>query len=723
MGKRWKRRKQAAPPAPAPASAGANGAPIDWTVLARALAIAGVVLWIYWPSLPGAFLWDDDSYITENRLLHSVAGLGTIWFQPGAFRDWYPIEETALWIEWQLWGLHTLGYHVVNVVLHIVSAWLVWRLLAQFGLRLAWMGGLLFAIHPVQVESVAWISELKNTLAQPFILLAMISYVDFDQRKDARAYGFALGCFLVAVLCKLSVVLFPFVILLHAWWKRGRLDGNDLKAATPFFAVALLAGSVTTLGGVWGKEFAHLPPHFLPPDGIWGRLALAGEALAFYFSKAFLPVGLLPVYPLWPVQPFSFVSILPWAGLGAVIGWCWHQRRGWGRHALLGLGFFVINLAPCPGFLPAPNMGYAWVMDHFLYLPLLGLIGLVIAGWERLGDRLSLAMRRIAGTFAAIVLAALAIESHSYARLYRDSETLWTYTLAHNPRAWPGHNNLGRLRQAAGHLDAAIAEYEQALQIEPAYPEAHYNLGLALQQSGRLPEAMDQYRQALQFKADYAQAHNDLGNALLLAGRLPEAMAEYQQALEINPAFAEAHNDLGSAWQRQNQLAEALAQYEQAETLDPEDAQAHYNRALILQQTGRLPEAIAEYREAVQLAPDNVPARAKLESALRSAGEAPGQAGGSDQAGDALNHYNLGTALAQQGRYPEAIAQFQESVRLAPDSIQVRNNLAVVLARTGRIPEAIAQLQAAQQIDPANAEISRNLAKLQALQSGASANP
>jgi len=311
MGKRWKRKKQAAPPAPEPESSGAEITQLYWITLIRALGIAGVVLWIYGPSLHGSFLWDDDSYVTDNRLLHSVAGLGTIWFQPGAFRDWYPIEETALWVEWHLWGLDPLGYHIVNVVLHVVSAWLVWRLLARFGLRLAWIGGLLFAIHPVQVESVAWISELKNTLAQPFILLAMISYLNFEQRKNARAYGLALGCFLVAVLCKLSVVLFPFVILLYAWWKRGRIDASDFKASAPFFAVALLAGLVTTLAGVWGKEFTHLPVHFLPPDGIWGRLALAGEALAFYFSKAFLPVELLPVYPLWPVRPFSLVSFLP----------------------------------------------------------------------------------------------------------------------------------------------------------------------------------------------------------------------------------------------------------------------------------------------------------------------------------------------------------------------------------------------------------------------------
>jgi tetratricopeptide (TPR) repeat protein len=731
-----------------------------WSAFIRALVISAATLWIYWPALHGGWLWDDDSYITDNRLLHSMAGLGTFWFQPGAFRDWYPLEETVLWLEWHLWGLNTLGYHLVNVVLHIANALLVWRLLARFDLRWAWLGGLLFAIHPVQVESVAWISELKNTLSQLFILLAMTAYLDADARKIPRAYWLALGFFVLAVLCKLSVVLFPFVILLHAWWKRGRIGAADFRGSAPFFVVALLAGLVTTLGGVWGRQFSHLAPHFLPPDGVLGRLALAGLSFAFYVSKALLPIRLLPVYPLWPVHPLAPVTWLPWLVLAAVIAWCWQRREGWGRHVLFGLGFFLINLLPCPGFLPAPNMGYAWVMDHFLYLPLLGLIGLVIAGSERLAVDLSPVTRRAAGVLAIALLIALTMDSHACARLYRDSQTLWTYTLARNPQAWPGHNNLGKIRQAEGRYDDAIAQYRQALAIEPSYAEAHYNLGLALQQAGRLPEAMQEYQRALQIKSDYAKAHNDLGNALLLAGRVPEAIDEYHRALQINPDFADAHNDLGSAFQRKNEIPQALAEFETALQLDPEDAQAHFNRALILQQTGRLPEAIADYRQAIALKPDDAPARRNLEIALRLAGESPDAANpapSATPANDAQNHYNqglllqrsgrlaeaeaeyqqalqinpddekahynLGTALAQSGQFPEATVQFQAVVRLVPNSIQARNNLAVVLAKTGRIPEAIEQLKDAQQIDPDNADIARNLAKLESLQPGATPHP
>ncbi len=733
-----------------------------WSALVRGLVIAVATFWIYAPSLHGGWLWDDDSYITDNPLLHSWAGLGTLWFHPGSFRDWYPLEETVLWLEWHLWGLDTLGYHLVNVLLHAVNALLVWRLLARFGLRFAWAGGLLFAIHPVQVESVAWISELKNTLSELFILLAMTAWLDADARKTPRAYWMSLACFTLAVLCKLSVVLFPVIILLHAWWKRGRVIGGDLRASAPFFAVALFVGLVTTAAGVWGRQFSHLSPHFLPPDGLWGRLALAGLSFTFYFAKSLLPVGLLTVYPLWPVHPFAPATWLPWLAFAAIAAWCWHLRRGWGRHALFGLGFFIINLLPCPGFLPAPNMGYAWVMDHFLYLPLLGLVGLAVAAGEGLAAQLSVPARRVSAALTMAVLVALGIESHSYAKLYRDSATLWTYTLSRNPRAWPGDNNLGKIDQAAGRFREAVDDYQNAIRLEPGAPEPHYNLGLVLLRSGQLPQAITQLRQAAQINPDYAKAFNDLGNALLLAGQVPEAIEAYQRALQINPGFSAAHNDLGNALRGENRIPEALDQFETALAFDPDNAQAHFNRALVLQQTGRLPEAIAEYRTAVQLRPDDAASQAALDKALRLSGEVPGAtavvATGStpplDQAQSHYNqglllqqgghlteaatqyqqaiqlnpddekaHYNLGTALAQSGQFPEAAAQFQEVIRLAPNSVQARNNLAVVLARTGRLNDAIQQLKDAQQIDPGNPAIARNLAKLESLQAGASASP
>jgi hypothetical protein len=261
-----------------------------------------------------------------------------------------------------------------------LSALLVWRLLSKFGLRLAWLGGLIFAIHPVQVESVAWIVELKNTLSLPPFLLAMCAWIRLRGARKAKDYWLALGLFLVAMLCKLSVVLFPLVILLYAWWRRGRIGWNDLKmSAALFWRFPRVLGLITIGTGIWDQRFNHADSGAMPVGGLLARLVAAGLSLSFCFSKSFLPVGLLPIYPKWTIDPSSPVQFLPWLVLGGVICWFWTKRHSWGRHALLGLGFFLINLGPCPGFIPAPDMAFTWVMDHFLYLPIIGLIGLVVA--------------------------------------------------------------------------------------------------------------------------------------------------------------------------------------------------------------------------------------------------------------------------------------------------------------------------------------------------------
>src|SRR6202453_3584804 len=321
--------------------------PFETKILFLALLIGAAILAIYWPAFHGEWLWDDDVYITDNLLLRNMAGLWTIWSQPGITKDYYPIEATAEWVQWHLWGLNTLGYHLTNVALHIVSSLLVWRLLSRFQLRFAWLGGLLFAIHPVQVESVAWAAELKNTLSMPFLLAAFILYLDYDETKRSRHLIWAVVFFALAVLCKISVVFMPVVILLHVWWKTGRIQWKNAKVSVPFFAVALAVGLATVLGGVWARQFNYLPPDYMPEGGWLGRFVLAGLAIAFYFSKVVLPVNLLPVYPLWPVNYTAPLEYLPWLVLGIVIYVCWRKRQTWGRHVLFGLGFFLINLAPC----------------------------------------------------------------------------------------------------------------------------------------------------------------------------------------------------------------------------------------------------------------------------------------------------------------------------------------------------------------------------------------
>jgi len=513
-------------------------------LLLQAMVIVAAGLWVFWPTLRGDWLWDDNVLVTDNLQLRNLSGLWNIWFAPGSQRDYYPLEQTVLWLEWQLWHTDTLGYHVITLVLHLLSALLVWRLLGKMGLRLAWLGGLLFAIHPVQVESAAWAAELKNTLSLPPLLLAMSFYLDYEERKSRSDYLLALALFGVALLCKLTVVMFPVVILLYAWWKRSRIGWGALKTSAPFFVLSLAVGLITILSGVWDGLFNHLTSDYVPAGGFAARLALAGQELAFYFSKSVLPVELLPVYPKWAVDPASPLHYLPWLVLGGVVYWLWTKRRSWGRHALLGLGFFLINLAPCPGFIPAPNLGYAWVRDHFLYLPIIGLIGLVAAAFGQVEKRLAPTFRPMGVGAVALVMMLLAWESRGYARLYINQETLWTYTLQRNPEAWPAYNGLGVVLEGKGRISEAIEQYEQALQIDADYVDAHYNLGTVLGKTGRMSEAMEQYEEVLRLDPDYAEAHNNLGVALAKTGRIPEAMEQFEEALRLNPDYADARNNL-----------------------------------------------------------------------------------------------------------------------------------------------------------------------------------
>jgi len=512
--------------------------------LLHALLIVAAAFWVFAPALNGDWLMDDDMYVTQNVLLHDPARLWKIWFVPGSLIEYYPLEATAQAVQWHLWHMQTLGYHLTNLILHIISALLIWRLLEKFGLRLAWLGGFLFAIHPAVVESVAWISELKNTLSLPPLLLAMCAWIDYEERGKPRDYFLALGLFLVALLCKISVSLFPAVILLYVWWKRGRIGWRDLKAALPFFVLSFALVLVSTLAGYWYQE-AHLHQVPLPPLGNFAtRLALAGWSISFYFWKCIWPVDMLPMYPKWPIDHLTFVSFLPWPILAGAIWLFWTKRKSWGRHALLGLGFFLINLAPFVGFIPVSYMQFTWVMDHFLYIPIIGLIGIAVATVESIDDVITAPLRPFLAGATAIVLTLLAWQSYSYAQIYIGPEKLWSYTLEQNPASWLAHNNLGNVFLETGRVPEAVAEYNTALQLKPSMTEAHNNLGFALEQSGRTSEAIEHYELALKFDPHFALAHANLANALCRAGRFQEAIEHYEQDLLVNPSDQNARTEL-----------------------------------------------------------------------------------------------------------------------------------------------------------------------------------
>ncbi len=494
--------------------------PLSWPALGltllQAAVIAIAVLWIYHPVFHGTWLWDDDYLLSENQVVHSPDGIMDIWFNPASLIDFFPLTVSVEWLEWQLWPNNPFCFHFTSVIMHIVSSLLIWLLFRKLGLRLAWLGGLLFAIHPAMVESVAWMAELKNTLATPPFILACCFWVDYDRSRHIDHYFIALGLFLVAMLCKTTMVMFPFLILFYAWWKYDRITWWDILRSGPFFAISLAIGVLVIVFLRHG-----VGEGMTPLGGVFSRLACAGLSLAFYFSKCVLPIRYFPIYPEWDIDPPHLSQFLPWPVVIGALAWLWTRRQPWARHILFGFGFFIINLLPFIGFRMISFMRFTWVMDHFLYLPIIGLLGLAVAAASQLDLRFSASTRpyRIAGLVVALAL--LARESHNYSKIFVDQTHLWTYTIRHNPYAWPAYNNLGNVLSNERKLPEAKENYESALELNPDYPEAHNNLGRIYAAWGQFPAALAQFEEALRLEPDLASAQQNKAAVLQAMSAAP----------------------------------------------------------------------------------------------------------------------------------------------------------------------------------------------------------
>ena len=541
-----------------------------WDFL-RAVVIVALGWWVFAPALHGGWIWDDLVYIANNPLSGDPNRLWKIWFLPGSFIEYYPIEETVQWAQWECFRDNTLGYHVTNLVLHLVSALLVWRLLAKLSLRLAWLGGLLFAVHPAMVESVAWMSELKNTLSLPPFLLAACAYIDYDEHGRRRDYLLSLGLFLVAMLCKISMAPFPLVILLYAWWKRGRIDWRDLKAATPFLVISLVLGITTILAGIWYRPTHHMAPDHVEVGGLLARFDLIGLLIGWYICLVVCPVTHSFFYPKWTVDPPSLLHFLTWPVLAIVIGYLWSRRWTWGRHVLLGLGFFFLNLAPFLGFTAPSYMGFSWAMDHFLYLPIIGLIGLAVAGLEQIDVEMPATVRPWGVGVVTLAMMGLAWSSHRYAETFASEVALWTHTV----------------------------------ECDPGSETAHADLGTALMRQSRFEEAVVQFKLAAQLNPLDQTVHDTLGQTLAQMGRLQEAMTEFDKAIEINPRDTSPFANRGHLWQIMGNSERADADFSRAIALNPDLPQPYINRSALRQVKGDWSGAMSDLQKYCRLAPSS----------------------------------------------------------------------------------------------------------------------
>jgi len=505
--------------------------------IAGGLLLVALTFVAYAPALRGGFVWDDALYVRDDPLIKANDGLRRFWCTT-EFTDYYALSNTSLWLEWRLWGNHPRGYHVTNILLHAVNALLIWRLLQRLRIPAAWFAALVFALHPVNVMSVAWISERKNVLSLLFALLTLLAFLRWDDTRLWRWHVAAVGAFALALLSKTAVVMLPVVLLWCVWWRHNRVSPRDGVATIPFFTLSLVMGLVT----IWFERQHGIVHEVVRVDSFAARLAGAGWAIWFYVGKSLWPVGLATVYPRWDVNAASPMAWLPVFVVAVVGVGCWKFRATWGRGALFALGCFVAMLLPVLGFINIAFMAYSFVADHWQYAAIIPVIALACAAGAKAVER---AQWRGWPAVAVFVAVALGAGTWRRAHVWHDDETLWRDTLERNPAAWMAHNNLANVLLAQGHADEAAAQYQETIRLKPDYGNAHYNLGIVDFQRGDYSEATAQFRAAVRLKPRSAEAYNNLGAALAKMGQTNDAIAQFETAARLAPNWNEPRTNLG----------------------------------------------------------------------------------------------------------------------------------------------------------------------------------
>jgi tetratricopeptide (TPR) repeat protein len=555
------------------------------------LALALLTLFAYLPALNGDFVWDDQENITHNRTLRDLQGLYRIWSEPTSNVQYLPLTHTSFWIEYHLWGLNRMGYRLVNILLHAGSACLLCLFLQRLNIRGAWMAGILFALHPVATESVAWITERKNTLSGFFCLLALCFYPSLRNtdslrpKSDKKGYGLSLFFYLCALASKQVSCTLTAVIPLLIWYKRGRITKNDLLLLLPWVTAGAAIGLIATGQeihhvGAQGEEFARSP---------WERCLIAGRAASFYPRKLLWPTELTFIYPRWSIDPTSFSQALFPLGLLLGVIALWRLRHRLGRGTITALGIFLAPMLPALGFFNIYATLFSFVCDHWQYHSMPALIApiasLAVGLLSPLSNRP--ALRLVVG----LLIAEMTLLTWNQAHIYRGPATLWEDTLRKNPSAWLAHHNLGYVTDASQPARAEV-RMTRALRIRPHYAKAHNNLGETLIRQGKPEMALTHFRAALKVlphdstgdPETAASAHNNIGNTLASLGRIPEALSSFNEALALKPDFAAAHNNLGALLAEEGDLEEAIRCFRRALEIDPGYESAQRNLALAITQ-------------------------------------------------------------------------------------------------------------------------------------------
>ena len=635
------------------------------------LFLFALVFIVYRPILPGNFLMDDHRLIKdENPLATGELTPLTIWFQTD-----FTLSTFALRLQWLAWGENPCGYHVVNLTLQGLSAVLLWRLLARLKIPGAWLAAAIFAVHPVGVNSVARIAEIKNTLSLPFFILSFWFYLRYEKfshkaaRKNPAAgrgwrehaalwYGLSLVAFVLALLSKTSTVMLPLVLLGCAFWQRGKITRQDFLQISPFLFLSLAFG----LMSAWFQKHQALAmaSQTLQPESFLQKLIGAGRDFWFYLGKALLPVNLSIVYVRWKLDATTLVSFLPVLLLCVGFILCWRFRRSWGRHILFGLGCFFVTLFPALGFFDSQFLTMWQVSDHLQYLPLIAPVTLAVAA---LAFVLNAKMFKVAGLILVLTFSILTFQR---AQVFATEESLFRDTLAKNPAASNAHNDLGVILAKRQNYAEATAHFSSAVQADPDNAGAQMNLAQALAANGKFAEAETHFLAAIRLKPANPMAHKSFASVLSQQGRNSEAIVQLQLALclDTKPDI-QTRLDLAGIFFRTGAARAAEDQFRKVLSLNPDLPEPLNNLAWLLATSSD--DTLRDGAEAIRHAERACDLTGFKQTIMIS---------------------TLAAASAEGGRFPEAVATAETAVRwgTAPGESQLTaiNNQLLPLYRAGR---------------------------------------
>lgn len=659
----------------------ANAMRPNWTVPACLGMILLATVAAYWPAMNGAALWDDDAHLTKPEL-QSWSGLGRIWTDPTATQQYYPLLHSAFWLEHELWGDAMFGYHAITLAWHLVAVLLLYSILRKLKIPGALLAAAIFALHPVMVESVAWISEQKNTLSAVFYLSAMRVYLEFDESRKGALYTLSLTLFVLGLLTKTVTATLPAALLVIFWWQRGRVEWKrDVRPLVPFFMLGAVAGCVTAwveyhLIGAKGESFEL---------SLSQRILLAGRAPWFYLSKLVWPANLAFIYPRWSLDASVWWQWLFPLATALTLVVLWSIRKNLRGPLAAGL-LFVGTLFPVLGFLNVYPFLFSFVADHFQYLASTAVIVFAAAAIALALRNVARGFRRAGVVICVLILATFGLLTFRQSGMYADSIRLYEATVSRNPECWMAHYNLANTLMSAKRIEPAIQHFRKAILINPNAIDSRVNLGVALTNAGQLQEAADVYRETAQMFPDAYEPQCNLGGVLVLMGKYAEAIEAFEAALAIRPNDPRTLNWIAVALLRQNRFTDALLYTERALKADPELADAYDNMGLILVHSGRVPEAIDQFKTALKYNPNDYSA-----------------------------HNNLGLLYAGQKDIPNAIHSFESAVRVNPSSADAQNNLGELLRQAGQIEQSITHLEAAVRLAPTFARPHLNLARAYAV--------